>query len=113
MFAGESLAGFAEPAPTALFGFLLAVLLERDTTVNRIVRIFSLIPVPVPGWLAGRGGRPEGYCHRQMIDSPCADTEILSACLRSSVDCPVPGTGGAPVVVRARPAPWPTTVICC
>ncbi|WP_435271366.1 IS5 family transposase [Streptomyces sp. 1222.5] len=24
---------------------------------------------PVPGWLAGRGGRPEGYCHRQMIDA--------------------------------------------
>jgi len=24
--------------------------------------------LPVPGWLAGRGGRPEGYCHRQMID---------------------------------------------
>jgi transposase len=23
----------------------------------------------VPGWLAGRGGRPEGYCHRQMIDA--------------------------------------------
>ncbi|WP_327311976.1 IS5 family transposase [Streptomyces sp. NBC_01235] len=23
--------------------------------------------LPVPGWLAGRGGRPEGYCHRQMI----------------------------------------------
>ncbi|MFD3622594.1 hypothetical protein ACFWWT_47220 [Streptomyces sp. NPDC058676] len=21
------------------------------------------------GWLAGRGGRPEGYCHRQMIDA--------------------------------------------
>jgi hypothetical protein len=25
--------------------------------------------LPVPGWLAGRGGRPEGYCHRQMIDA--------------------------------------------
>ncbi|MEV4342304.1 IS5 family transposase [Streptomyces sp. NPDC049590] len=25
--------------------------------------------MPVPGWLAGRGGRPEGYCHRQMIDA--------------------------------------------
>jgi len=24
--------------------------------------------LPVPGWLAGRGGRPEGYCHRQMLD---------------------------------------------
>ncbi|MFJ4806910.1 IS5 family transposase [Streptomyces murinus] len=25
--------------------------------------------LPVPGWLAGRGGRPEGYCHRQVIDA--------------------------------------------
>ncbi|MFF9001015.1 IS5 family transposase [Streptomyces achromogenes] len=25
--------------------------------------------LPVPGWLAGRGERPEGYCHRQMIDA--------------------------------------------
>ncbi|MFI9616977.1 IS5 family transposase, partial [Streptomyces sp. NPDC052023] len=25
--------------------------------------------LPVPGWLSGRGGRPEGYCHRQMIDA--------------------------------------------
>ncbi|MEU4011474.1 transposase [Streptomyces pseudogriseolus] len=24
---------------------------------------------PVPGWLAGRGGRPGGFCHRQMIDA--------------------------------------------
>ncbi|MGC0334812.1 transposase [Streptomyces sp. SAI-170] len=27
--------------------------------------------LPVPGWPAGRGGRPEGYCHRQMIDAVC------------------------------------------
>ncbi|WP_233518572.1 IS5 family transposase [Streptomyces corynorhini] len=25
--------------------------------------------MPVPAWLEGRGGRPEGYCHRQMIDA--------------------------------------------
>ncbi|MFI8836332.1 IS5 family transposase [Streptomyces afghaniensis] len=25
--------------------------------------------LPVPGWLAGRGGRPEGYCHMQLIDA--------------------------------------------
>ncbi|MFC8393037.1 transposase [Streptomyces sp. NPDC057238] len=25
--------------------------------------------LPVPGWPAGRGGWPEGYCHRQMIDA--------------------------------------------
>ncbi|WP_231406715.1 IS5 family transposase [Streptomyces sp. MC1] len=25
--------------------------------------------LPAPGWPAGRGGPPEGYCHRQMIDA--------------------------------------------
>jgi transposase len=25
--------------------------------------------VPVPAWMGGRGGRPEGYCHRTMIDA--------------------------------------------
>jgi transposase len=23
--------------------------------------------MPVPGWLEGRGGQPESYCHRQMV----------------------------------------------
>jgi transposase len=25
--------------------------------------------LPVPAWLQGRGGQPEGYCHRQMLDT--------------------------------------------
>ncbi|MEU7429149.1 transposase [Streptomyces sp. NPDC040750] len=25
--------------------------------------------VPVPAWLQGWGGQPEGYCHRQMLDA--------------------------------------------
>ncbi|MFE7046651.1 transposase [Streptomyces atratus] len=25
--------------------------------------------LPVPAWMEGRGGRPEGYCHRQLIDA--------------------------------------------
>ncbi|MFE2933464.1 transposase [Streptomyces sp. NPDC059278] len=25
--------------------------------------------LPVPGWMRGRGGRPEGYCHRSMLDA--------------------------------------------
>nr|WP_158712673.1 MULTISPECIES: IS5 family transposase [Streptomyces] len=25
--------------------------------------------MPVPGWLEGRGGQPEGYCHRQMVNA--------------------------------------------
>lgn len=25
--------------------------------------------LPVPAWLEGRGGQPEGYCHHVMIDA--------------------------------------------
>lgn len=25
--------------------------------------------IPTPAWMAGRGGRPEGYCQREMIDA--------------------------------------------
>jgi transposase len=25
--------------------------------------------LPLPGWMRGRGGRPEGYCHRAMLDA--------------------------------------------
>ncbi|MFF4829404.1 transposase [Streptomyces sp. NPDC001312] len=25
--------------------------------------------LPVPGWMRGRGGRPEGYCHRAILDA--------------------------------------------
>jgi hypothetical protein len=25
--------------------------------------------VPAPAWMGGRGGRPEGYCRREMIDA--------------------------------------------
>ncbi|NUR58401.1 MAG: transposase, partial [Catenulispora sp.] len=25
--------------------------------------------IPAPAWMGGRGGRPEGYCHREMIDA--------------------------------------------
>ncbi|MEV7394087.1 IS5 family transposase [Streptomyces sp. NPDC091215] len=30
----------------------------------------AVLPLlPVPGWMRGRGGRPEGYCHRAMLDA--------------------------------------------
>ncbi|WP_263107679.1 transposase [Kitasatospora sp. DSM 101779] len=25
--------------------------------------------MPVPAWLEGRGGQPDCYCHRQMLDA--------------------------------------------
>lgn len=28
-----------------------------------------VVLIPVPAWIGGRGGRPEGYCHREMIDA--------------------------------------------
>ncbi|MET9959625.1 hypothetical protein ABZ128_11240 [Streptomyces sp. NPDC006326] len=27
--------------------------------------------LPTPAWLEGRGGQPEVYCHRQMLDTIC------------------------------------------
>ncbi|MEU9125733.1 transposase [Streptomyces sp. NPDC048506] len=26
-------------------------------------------PLPVPGWMRGRGGQPEAYCHHAMLDA--------------------------------------------
>jgi hypothetical protein len=25
--------------------------------------------LPVPGWMRGRGGQPEAYCHRTILDA--------------------------------------------
>lgn len=38
-----------------------------DLTDAQWAQVLPLIPVPV--WMGGRGGRPEGYCHRVMIDA--------------------------------------------
>ncbi|MGW4439650.1 hypothetical protein ACWELO_28495 [Streptomyces sp. NPDC004596] len=29
----------------------------------------ALVPLPVPAWLLKQGGRPEAYCHREMLDA--------------------------------------------
>ncbi|WP_253266362.1 transposase [Streptomyces sp. 6-11-2] len=31
--------------------------------------------MPVPAWLEGRGGQPEGYCRRVMLDATCRRRE--------------------------------------
>ncbi|MFF3861564.1 IS5 family transposase [Streptomyces sp. NPDC002209] len=31
--------------------------------------VCDAMPAPVPAWLEGRGGQPESYCHRQLIDA--------------------------------------------
>jgi transposase len=38
-----------------------------DMTDAEWTRVRSLLPVP--GWLCGRGGRPEAYCPRAMLDA--------------------------------------------
>jgi hypothetical protein len=38
--------------------------------------------LPVPAWMEGRGGQPEGYCHRQMLDQchEVNDSVVASRC---------------------------------
>jgi transposase len=38
-----------------------------DMTDAEWARVLPLLPVP--GWMRGRGGRPEAYCHRAMLDA--------------------------------------------
>jgi len=38
-----------------------------DMTAAEWAEVRAVLPVPC--WLEGRGGQPEGYCHRQMIDA--------------------------------------------
>ncbi|MCM2579610.1 IS5 family transposase [Streptomyces meridianus] len=40
---------------------------DTDLTDAEWERIRPLLPVPA--WMEGRGGRPEGYCHRVMLDA--------------------------------------------
>ena len=34
--------------------------------------------LPVPGWMRGRGGQPEAYCHRAILDQ-CLEVKALLA----------------------------------
>ncbi|MFI1292488.1 IS5 family transposase [Streptomyces sp. NPDC020792] len=40
---------------------------DTDLTDEQWAELRPLLPVPA--WMEGRGGRPEGYCHRQMLDA--------------------------------------------
>ncbi|MFE2912254.1 IS5 family transposase [Kitasatospora indigofera] len=58
-------------------GLLLVVMVtaasvsDRDAGRDLLQRQWAVVraSLPVPGWLEGRGGQPEGYCHRQMFDA--------------------------------------------
>lgn len=44
-----------------------AAVYPTDLTDEQWQQVMPLIPVPA--WMSGCGGRPEGYCHRVMIDA--------------------------------------------
>ncbi|MFF2217589.1 hypothetical protein [Streptomyces antibioticus] len=62
---------------------------------------------------------PQVRALRKETDGPLMFANVLGmragGCpiTGATTPIPVPRTGVAPVVVRARPAPWPTTAICC
>jgi multiple sugar transport system permease protein/raffinose/stachyose/melibiose transport system permease protein len=61
-----------------VFGFLLAVLLERDTVVNRIARVFFLIPVMMSALAVG-------YIFQALLKPEGSLNGLLSAVLRHHV----------------------------
>ncbi|MER7728969.1 sugar ABC transporter permease [Streptomyces sp. NPDC096323] len=63
-----------------LFGFLLAVLLERDTTVNRVARVFFLIPVLMSALAVG-------YIFQALLKPEGGLNQILSRLLPFDVHC--------------------------
>lgn len=62
-----------------LFGFLLAVLLERDTVVNRVARVFFLIPVLMSALAVG-------YIFQALLKPDGSLNGVLGALLRHDVD---------------------------
>ncbi|ROO89106.1 carbohydrate ABC transporter membrane protein 1 (CUT1 family) [Actinocorallia herbida] len=62
-----------------LFGFLLAVLLERDTKINRIARVFFLIPVMMSALAVG-------YIFQALLKPEGSLNGLLSTLLRHDID---------------------------
>ena len=42
---------------------------DSDMTDAEWAVILVAMPMPMPAWLEGRGGRPEAHCHRAMLDA--------------------------------------------
>jgi multiple sugar transport system permease protein/raffinose/stachyose/melibiose transport system permease protein len=61
-----------------VFGFLLAVLLERDTIVNRIARVFLLLPVLMSALAVG-------YIFQALLKPEGSLNQMLGALLRHDV----------------------------
>ncbi|MET9736197.1 transposase [Streptomyces sp. NPDC006458] len=62
--------------------------------------------MPVPGWLEGRGGWPEGYCHRQMVDAVRHLVAGGIAWRAMPADFPR-GTASAPSSAAGATTAWP------
>jgi multiple sugar transport system permease protein/raffinose/stachyose/melibiose transport system permease protein len=62
-----------------LFGFLLAVLLERDTKVNRVVRILFLIPVLMSALAVG-------YVFQALLKPEGSFNDLLATLLHHDID---------------------------
>ncbi|GAB2865717.1 sugar ABC transporter permease [Actinocorallia aurea] len=62
-----------------LFGFLLAVLLERDTKVNRTARVFFLIPVMMSALAVG-------YIFQALLKPDGSLNAALTSLLRHDID---------------------------
>ncbi|MFE7929870.1 transposase [Streptomyces sp. NPDC057456] len=61
--------------------------------------------LPVPGWLRGRGGQPEAYCHRQILDAIryLVDNGIKWRAMPARLPAVGPGLRVLPPLARARP----------
>lgn len=82
-----------------LFGFLLAVLLERDTLINRLARVVFLVPVLMSALAVG-------YIFQALLKPTGALNEMLGALIRHPIDYAWLGDTTWTVVVVALIHGW-------
>jgi hypothetical protein len=63
--------------------------------------------LPVPGWMRGRGGQPEAYCHRAILDAVryLVDNGIKWRAMPADFPSVGPGLRVLPPLARPRPGP--------
>ena len=82
-----------------VFGFVLAVLLERDTLINRIARIFFLIPVLMSALAVG-------YIFQALLKPEGSLNQVIGAALRQPFDYAWLGDTRWTIVVVALIHAW-------
>ncbi|WP_308167810.1 carbohydrate ABC transporter permease [Catellatospora tritici] len=85
-----------------LFGFLLAVLLERDTRINKVVRILFLVPVLMSALAVG-------YIFQALLKPDGSVNGLLSGLLAHDVDIAWLGDPTWTIVVVALIHAWKWT----